>query len=555
MLLRRENMLRKKSRLSKIMAVVLLFMMVFSFNMAFVQEVALADSGAIWTTNELGAAQDKNIYTDKGNVYLNGDNFASGATLYVRVTAPGDKEALWDKVDDFVITADKDGKFGPIHLLDAVGNYGNNNGEYKVEVSDNKGFTKSKKDNFKIAGELGSIQVKKIFKKADGTSATPEIVNFSLTGALLEKPETASTNVENGIALFKNLAPGVYVLAENVPEGYTTDLNSTNNQVTVVAGAVLVSVTVTNTKDIVHPPVVDKGTIEILKTNSYQVPQPGIEFKLYTGVQENGRMVYTDYDEVVTKTDNAGKLSFSGLDLTKSYYLSEGEHGGYTSSLIDYTPVTFGDDYKAVFNVVNTPIPEAATGTLEILKTTSQGTPQSGVEFKLYTGVQGEGGITYTDYDNVVTKTDSAGKLSFSGLDLSKNYYLSEVIPSGYSSNLREYTKVTFGEDNKATIRVINTRNNGDDGEDGDDEPITPDEEDDVTTPGNNNNPTPPSDNHEQPTPPEPQPVTPPEEPKVSAPAPKPSPELPYTGGNTMDYLLTGSAFTGLVVLIRRFKR
>jgi hypothetical protein len=77
--------------------------------------------------------------------------------------------------------------------------------------------------------------------------ASPENIPFTLTKAEGGQEWTLETDAD-GIILFEELEPGVYTLVEDVPEGYLTSLDETNNTITVTASDDPVEVLVTNEK-------------------------------------------------------------------------------------------------------------------------------------------------------------------------------------------------------------------------------------------------------------------------------------------------------------------
>lgn len=89
----------------------------------------------------------------------------------------------------------------------------------------------------------GSIRVIKTMSD----EASPENIPFTLTKAEGGQEWTLETDAD-GIILFEELEPGVYTLVEDVPEGYLTSLDETNNTITVTASDDPVEVLVTNEK-------------------------------------------------------------------------------------------------------------------------------------------------------------------------------------------------------------------------------------------------------------------------------------------------------------------
>lgn len=142
---------------------------------AFSAPVFAGFRGAIFTTTSDGSAVNANLYSSRGDVYINGGPRKAGAAglpngfYYVRVTEPngtvlGSSTFATNQTPVEVV----DGEFVQLYRLwsimrkasdhDAQGfdTTSNNGGQYKVWVSSSSTFTNntSKTDSFKVQGEL-----------------------------------------------------------------------------------------------------------------------------------------------------------------------------------------------------------------------------------------------------------------------------------------------------------------------------------------------------------------------------------------------------------------
>ncbi|HEX6977599.1 MAG TPA: fibronectin type III domain-containing protein [Patescibacteria group bacterium] len=116
------------------------------------------NTGSIWTTNLDCEKVNGNIYTLKGDVYLDGGPSTSSnpglpdGEYFVKVTEPND--TLLGKSDPTTVNV-SNGRFATCVNLFNLTNFSdttNSGGEYKVWVSKNKEFpnNESKTDNFKV---------------------------------------------------------------------------------------------------------------------------------------------------------------------------------------------------------------------------------------------------------------------------------------------------------------------------------------------------------------------------------------------------------------------
>lgn len=143
-----------------------------------VSDVCQPLSGSIKTTDSTGNVVNGNIYQNKSDVYVNGDQFPDSVTkVYIKVTDPSGATDLSDVKEVAVVN----GSFGPVQLP-VFEDSPNNGGEYKVWISVVQDFAQkcTKFDNFKV-----KVTVK----------VTPKVPTF-IPGTCLAKGkvETDTTN-------------------------------------------------------------------------------------------------------------------------------------------------------------------------------------------------------------------------------------------------------------------------------------------------------------------------------------------------------------------------
>jgi hypothetical protein len=108
-------------------------------------------TGSVKTTLSDGSVVNGNIYDNKSDVYIYGEQLGDVTTVYVRVTDPSGSTVLSDTKEVAVVN----GSFGPVQLP-TFDDTPNNGGEYKVWVSTSPDFENNKCtkfDNFKVRGE------------------------------------------------------------------------------------------------------------------------------------------------------------------------------------------------------------------------------------------------------------------------------------------------------------------------------------------------------------------------------------------------------------------
>lgn len=107
-------------------------------------------TGSIKTTLADGSVVDGNIYIQKTDVYVSGNQLGDVTTVYIRVTDPSGTTVL-SAVKQVSVA---NGSFGPVQLP-TFGDTPNKGNEYKVWVSTTVDFEQgcTKFDNFKVKGE------------------------------------------------------------------------------------------------------------------------------------------------------------------------------------------------------------------------------------------------------------------------------------------------------------------------------------------------------------------------------------------------------------------
>ena len=320
-------------------------------------------------------------------------------------------------------------------------------------------------------------------------------VNFKLYKGQTKVAEGA-TNINGGVT-FDNLEPGSdYYLKEDVPAGYTSDLDE-NTPFEVKSGETT-GFEVTNTP--VPPERTSKGKVHVYKMTADGEPQAGVTFRLYKGQTKVAEGT----------TDATGDLVFDNLEPGNDYRLDEDVPSGYTSDLDENTPINVNANETTGIEVTNTPEPDEPGGRVIIHKTTPDGAPQAGVTFKLYKGQAKIADGT----------TDANGSLVFDNLKPDGDYYIEEDVPAGYTSDLDEtpFYVDGNGEQEPTRIDVVNTP------EPRESEP--PETEDNPEPEGS----------------PEPEGVS--KEPTTN--------ELPFTGGSPLPYYSLGLLLTVLGLRLRR---
>lgn len=269
---------------------------------------------------------------------------------------------------------------------------------------------------------------------------------YKVDGSKVNLVKTSVTNA-NGIAEWKNLDLGYYLLTENAAAGwaahnpeswdvtgatskvYTTVGGVTGWLMYLAPGDVAATVSAVNRKTI--------GDVAIIKSDTKGNRVSGIGFTVYP-IADNGEL-----SDPLTGTTNAGGiLYFEGLPLGE-YMVTENPTDGWvahnprewevSAQTASYTTVggvtgwlvTLDKD-GAMIQAVN----ERITGSLTVYKKATDNSTLQGAEFALE--VSYDGGVSWQALSSGTTGAD--GTLSFSGLDTSALYRLTETkAPAGYS--------------------------------------------------------------------------------------------------------------------------
>lgn len=211
--------------------------------------------GAIFTTDSEGNTVNKNIYTDKNDVYLNGGPRKEGAAglpdgdYYYLITDPGCKEQLaGPSADDPYDTSAKvitvvDGEFTELMQLAPFADTPNNGGEYKVHVTEIENYDPeaknscfgfipryTKTDNFKVRApkppeepDTFCVSGRKCFDRdADGECDSQDgpVAGISIVLTDSAQVEVTTTTSTLGFWSFCGLEAGEYHIHEILPEGF-----------------------------------------------------------------------------------------------------------------------------------------------------------------------------------------------------------------------------------------------------------------------------------------------------------------------------------------------
>lgn len=182
--------------------------------------------------------------------------------------------------------------------------------------------------NIETEPGTGVLQLTKLKKTLDGQTGYFPGIEFKLYDSAGKQAGESVVTDDKGYALFRNLLPGDYTLREeNLPSGYTTNLQN-NNIYKVVAGGI-VTVQVINTQQGEVPP--EKGKITIIKKMDTGIPHEGVEFTLtkYEPVPTLKDQIQGD---LVGWTNSNGILEFNNLE-SGDYILKEIGKEGFSTKI------------------------------------------------------------------------------------------------------------------------------------------------------------------------------------------------------------------------------
>ena len=275
----------------------------------------------------------------------------------------------------------------------------------------------------KIVEEKGSLTINKVDAETGKALAG---VTYRLFDANGKKVADMTTGAD-GKAVFKALPQGKYSYQEiSAPSGYVVD--NTKYQITITATALNITQKRTNTPA--------KASIEIVKVDAdNKTPLQGAGFRLY---DTSGKQVAEGY------TDANGKLTFSGLRLGSYTYKEFKAPDGYVLDTTAYSAVLNQNGQVLKVTRENTPI----KGSIEVLKVDAETKqPLGGVVYRLFNA----------DGNKVADgTTDATGKVTFSGLRLSKYVYQEISAVDGY---VLDETKYDFSL-TAANLNIKVTREN-----------------------------------------------------------------------------------------------
>ena len=263
--------------------------------------------------------------------------------------------------------------------------------------------------NKKTEVKLGSASILKT--DADGKKLPGAA--FTLYDGDNKSIATAVTG-EDGVAVFKDLTPGVtYTVKETMaPIGY--QLSGESLTLNVTAGATL-SFTVVNRR----LDEAGRGDVRILKTDANGAALGGATFTLYDA---EGRAV-------ASATSGAdGGVTFTGIPANASYTIKEtAAPNGYTMSG-EVLSISLEAGQVATYTVVNHKLDEPGTtpilGSLSVMKVDSANVRLEGAEFTLYDA-------SGTAYASTVTGADGIAR--FTNLPLGSYSVAETRAPQGYS--------------------------------------------------------------------------------------------------------------------------
>ena len=272
---------------------------------------------------------------------------------------------------------------------------------------------------------------------------------------ILIKSRTAT----DGILAFTDLAEGIYYVKEiSSPAGYkvsdeviTAEIANDGNNNAIVTYTSSTGTDLTGATEVAVINRKATGSLKITKQDKDDASLlDGATFSIYKDANCT--------DRVDTAITSSGVLTFSGLELGRTYYYRE--TAAPTGYVLDTTiyPITIGDGTEVEDQLEEVVVKNAEElGNIVIYKIDDSATPVRlpGVEFALY---QSDGTTPVLDSSSnpYVVTTDDEGKAAFSNLPFG-DYVIREVAaPTGYKATTD--TTVTVKQLGDTEVTIVNEK-------------------------------------------------------------------------------------------------
>ncbi len=307
-----------------------------------------------------------------------------------------------------------------------------------------------------VAAVTGEINIRK--EDANGNLLNGAVFGLYSDPACEDSTLIKSRTATNGILTFTDLAEGTYYVKEiSSPAGYKVSDEMIEAVIANDGGSAVVTYTSSTRGDLGQASVVSitnekaTGSLKITKQDKESAtPLDGATFSIYKDANCT--------DRVATAITSSGVLTFSGLELGRTYYYRETvAPTGYVLDTTIYQ-VTIGDGTEVTDQVEEVVVKNTkALGNIVIYKIDDSATPVrlSGVEFALY---QSDGTTPVLDSSSnpYVVTTDDEGKAAFSNLPFG-DYVIREVAaPEGYVASTD--TTVTVKQLGDTEVTIINKK-------------------------------------------------------------------------------------------------